>query len=510
MKELKNKDAHQNISSGDIRKINPQELYQSYFQNGINAFQSGQFKKAIGSFNKALAWNKNDAVTFNNLGVAYYKLNQYDEAQQSFLRAVQLDGRYSDAWYSLGKLFEKTDIKKARRAYQKCIRWDPKYHRARTRLDCMVSDDPVSVDKLRIGFVSIWFERGQAYVTKILRDVIAQDHTAYLFARTGEVYNQKKLETTGFWNVPNMTTYPEYRIQPNAIKSWIKENKLDMVIFNEEYDWNLIRETKSCGVKVLTYLDYYKHEWQDHMAIYDAVLCSTYRTFDLLKPFCQAYYVGWGIDIDLFKPTNSSSEHTFFHNAGWLGIGYRKMTPAVIVAFDVISKHIEDISLFIHAQAPLERLPQEIVSLVKSNPRIYYHVETVPAPGLYHLGNILLFPSKLEGLGLPLLEGLSCGLPALVANAPPMNEFVQNNVNGLWIDVSKSIIRQDNIAFPETIIKIQDLANKMILMARSPNLVKKMGYESRRIAEEQFSFDRLKHRITDVLSELTSDHELFE
>ena len=56
-----------------------------------------------------------------------------------------------------------------------------------------------------------------------------------------------------------------------------------MVIFNEEYDWNLVIAARDTGIQVLTYLDYYKEDWKQYMRLYDAVLCSTKGRFIWLK-----------------------------------------------------------------------------------------------------------------------------------------------------------------------------------------------------------------------------------
>ena len=137
------------------------------------------------------------------------------------------------------------------------------------------------------------------------------------------------------------------------------------------------------------------------------------------------------------------------------------MTPAVITAFDMVSKDLPEVTLLVHAQVGTDKLPPESAAIVARHPRITYHVGTEPAPGLYHRGRILVFPSKLEGLGLPLPEGLACGLPAIATNAPPMNEFVIEGYNGLLVDVERTVTRADNIAFPETIVSTHDLADKM-------------------------------------------------
>lgn len=199
---------------------------------------------------------------------------------------------------------------------------------------------------------------------------------------------------------------------------------------------------------------------------------------------------------NFFKPLNNDEEkYTFFHNAGWLGINYRKMTPAVILAFDAISRHNPDVTLFIHAQAEPEKLPPQIVNIVHNNTRITYHVETVPAPGLYHKGSILVFPSKLEGLGLPLLEGMACGLPAIATDAPPMNEFVQDDYNGLLVKVAQRLTRQDNIAFPEEIVDMNDLVFKMDYLIKNPELVYKMQNNARNSVNNYNTFSKKVYEV---------------
>ena len=69
--------------------------------------------------------------------------------------------------------------------------------------------------------------------------------------------------------------------------------------------------------------------------------------------------------------------------------------------------------------------------------------ETVAAPGLYHLGDIYVYPSILDGLGLTVAEALSCGLPCIVPDNAPMNEFIQSGINGRIADVEYLYARSD-------------------------------------------------------------------
>jgi len=445
-------------------------------KQGEEHFQRGDVSPARECFEKILSLKPNHSEAKNNLGVILFQLGQIDEAIDCFQDILKEDGNNEDAL---------ANLKMVQNFLQEKV-------------------GPIQnlKQRLKIGFVSIWFERGQSYVTKMIRDAVEKTHEAFIFARTGGVYGEAKLETSGQWAVPNLTVWPDYTIPEDAIVAWIQDNKLDVVVFNEEYDWKLVKAVKMSGVKVLTYLDYYKDEWKEHMNLYDAVLCSTKRAYAQVKEVCHAYYIGWGVDTELFRPPLREPEYTFFHNAGWLGINFRKMTPAVIAAFDAVSKLMPDVSLFVHSQAKIELLPPIVVDIINNNHRITYYVGTVPAPGLYHKGKILVFPSKLEGLGLPLFEGLSCGLPVIATNAPPMNEFIKDGFNGLLVDVAFRTTRKDNIAFPEEIVNMTDLAIKMARMAADETVLRQFRLNARRFAEKELAFPKLSARILDVLKEV--------
>jgi 1,2-diacylglycerol 3-alpha-glucosyltransferase len=439
-------------------------------------FDKGDLAFARRCYEKILDEDSHHTEAMNNLGVVFFQEGRIDEAIDQFQKVLTIDDKNHDALANL-KMVE-------------------------TYLKERIAINQGVQRRLNVGFIAIWFERGQSYVTKMIRDAVSERHETFVFARTGGVYDKPMLETTGQWAVPNLTVWPRYDIPVEVLTKWIEDKRLDVVVFNEEYDWKLIKATKLAGVKVFTYLDYYKDEWKNYMGLYDAVLCSTKRTYQLVKEACHAHYIGWGVDTDLFRPPGEKPEYTFFHNAGWLGINFRKMTPAVIAAFDAISKVMPDINLFVHSQADVHLLPPVVTDIVDNNPRITYHVETLPAPGLYHKGRIMIFPTKLEGLGLPLFEGLACGLPVIATNAPPMNEFIQDGLNGLLVNVAHRMTRADNIAFPEEIVDLTDLSIKMATLASDTDLYESMSLKAREYAEDDLHFSNLTERILKAFVEV--------
>lgn len=532
-------------------------------KQGEDFFLSEDLPRARECFERALSVSPAHVEALNNLGVICSREGDLEKAILYFRNALSIDEHYSDALENIARCLEANgEFTEARFFYQKLVelgaagteilnslanccvqigdlpavkvalteslRINPRQEDVIEILYGLESygmrangstqnpnpkDAKLARDKTQpqrskrknrnLGFISIWFERGQSYVTKMLRDVLADDHKTFVFARTGGVHGKPMLETSGAWHVPNLTTFDAYQIPHEVIKNWIAENNLDAVIFNEEYDWSLVEFCKERGVRVATYLDYYKEDWQEKIRCYDAVLCSTLRTFNLVKNHCAAHYVGWAVDTNLFKPdSNENNRATFFHNAGWLGINFRKMTPAAILAFDALSREFPDISMFVHAQCELEKLPIQIVEIVKKNNRIQYHVETVPAPGLYHKGRVLLFPTKLEGLGLPLLEALACGMPALATNAAPMNEFIREGYNGLLVRVAHRFTREDNIAFPEEVVDVNDLVAKMREVVAQPKRIEEMSRNARAYAENELDIKKFAERVNRIIEAL--------
>jgi glycosyltransferase involved in cell wall biosynthesis len=69
---------------------------------------------------------------------------------------------------------------------------------------------------------------------------------------------------------------------------------------------------------------------------------------------------------------------------------------------------------------------------------------------LLRASDVLPFPSRYEGFGLPLLEGMAAGTPVISTNIPVVNEIIEHGENGLLIPYD------DSAALGRTILSVLD------------------------------------------------------
>ena len=305
---------------------------------------------------------------------------------------------------------------------------------------------------MRIGIVTSWQERGAAYVSRQYRDVLKESHRVFIYARGGEHYaiGDKNWDDESVTWGKKIPIHRPMAIDLSDFEKWILTNKLDIVFFNEQQWWTPLLLCEKLGVKTGSYIDYYTEETVPLFDAFDFLICNTRRHYEIFKNHPQTLYIPWGTDINLFKPNNSiitvnEDFPIFFHSAGVSP--ERKGTDVLLKAFDKIDRPSK---LIIHAQTDLKSFYPGLVSLIDkliASNRLKLYSETVPAPGLYYLGDIYVYPSRLDGIGLSLPEALSCALPVITSDNQPMNEFIGKD-NGLLIKIDSFEKRNDNYYWP--------------------------------------------------------------
>ena len=386
---------------------------------------------------------------------------------------------------------------------------------------------------MNIGIVTTWFESGAAYVSRQYIRLLEPEHRVFVYARAGIRADKRD----GGWGMGDNVTYnPEdllittYINKPQFIR-WIRDNKIGVVFFNEQQWWEPLKWCMELGIKTGAYIDYYTEKTIPLFAAYDFLICNTRRHHSAFSWHPQCYYIPWGTDISLFRPAGSpinlNRPVTFFHSCGVDPL--RKGTDILLEAFynlvqsakfkvqnddshlqiedfTHVTRHVSRVTsrptancqLIIHTQVPLEAqfpsLTDKIQELTASGKLQIVH-KTIGAPGLYHLGDVYVYPSRLEGIGLTIAEALACGLPVILPDNPPMNEFVEDGKNGRLAKISRLHSRLDGYYWPLCITDSGHLSEIMNDLASNPEKLEKMKSEARVYALEHLDWSKNKEQV---------------
>lgn len=358
---------------------------------------------------------------------------------------------------------------------------------------------------MNIGFISTWFERGAAYVTRYYLDSVKKNNNVFVYARGGEKYAKGNPK----WDKNYVTWAPRLNgteINWKHFKNWIKQNNIEVLFFNEQQSFEVVLKCKYYlpEVKIGSYIDYYKQDTIDLFKYLDFLICNTKRHYEVFKWHKQCYYIPWGADVELFHPDNTNDKYvnelsleddktTFFHSCG---MSLRKGTDILIETFINNDKIYNNSNLIIHSQLNFkETFGYSTSELRKYN--IYVIEETVSHPGLYFLGDVYVYPTTLDGLGLTMYEALSVGLPVITTNEPPMNEVVNNEV-GYLVDVEKKISRHDAYYWPLSFCSKKSLCKALLYYIDNKDSLFKQKQKARKYAVENFNLMQNLKKVEEI------------
>lgn len=360
---------------------------------------------------------------------------------------------------------------------------------------------------MNIGIVTTWFERGAAYVSRQFEHVLEKDgHHVFIFARGGEEY----AKGDPVWDKSNVmwATKCDYFILMSFLKSefisWIKRNNIELVIFNEQRYYQPVLWCKELGVKTVSYIDYYTESTIPLFEAFDGLICNTKRHMSAFEYTGKAYYIPWGTDIDLYKPKSfelvNKDVVTFFHSAGM-----RPTRKGTGIFIEALLRMKQPFKAVIHSQKPISevypQLSSEIRRLEKEG-KLDVIEKTVTAPGLYYMGDVYVYPSVLEGIGLTIAEAISSGLACLTSDNPPMNEFIEPSF-GTAIPVDRLYAREDGYYWPQCHCNVDSLAEIMDSYASSPTMVVKKKKQARLYAEDKLSFEKNAAIMSSILKHIS-------
>jgi len=141
----------------------------------------------------------------------------------------------------------------------------------------------------------------------------------------------------------------------------------------------------------------------------DQFICPTEQCYNLLKDTLPCSYFPWPVDTGRFSfRIRPRCEKFLFINGlgGWKG---RKGSEFVRQAKELWP----EMPLVIRSQIPIKW----------TDDVIYHNKRTELETDLYDLGDVLLAPHTVDGIGLEISEAMASGMPVITPDAPPWNEI---------------------------------------------------------------------------------------
>ena len=345
---------------------------------------------------------------------------------------------------------------------------------------------------MNIGIVTLWFERGQYYLARIIEQAI--EGNVFFLARPDMA---RKIRRD--WSYDNVTFTQCYYIENREIEGWVKENKLDLVIFIEEqYQVGLVRLLKD---KVKTW-NVIMWEWlsdefiKDELPRYDRIIAPTQACYNLLKRYLD--------NVSLLKFSIPSKERNFeitdevifYHPSGWGGAYGRRGTEYVVDAFKRVGNK-DKMKLVVSRQIQSsykEKWESEKIEFWLGN------FDKDEIEGLYQKAHVCVLPSLWEGLGLTFLEALSYGIPIVTVNAAPMNEYVWHRYNGILCE-GRYVERPPHVYIRPFLPDIHNLSFAIEQLGTNVDLVKSMSENAKKVYEKEYNWVKFKEKINSYIKE---------
>lgn len=145
---------------------------------------------------------------------------------------------------------------------------------------------------MKIGIVTTWFERGAGIVSRQIADSLQNSSEVFVYAR-GEKYAKGDPK----WDLPfvhwgkRLHWAGSGKIDKQDFINWMKSNKLDAIIFNEQRWWQPIIWAKDFGIRTRAYIDYYTEETIEKFAAYYFLVCNKLRHYSAFKWHSGASYL---------------------------------------------------------------------------------------------------------------------------------------------------------------------------------------------------------------------------
>jgi len=164
--------------------VNESEKTLAFYEIGLSYLNKKMYDNAIDSFNKAIKADPENSLAYYELGKAYYAVKLYYKAINAYLYVLQIDPQFSEAYYELGQSYEKNEMyENAIDAYLKVIEIDTENSSSLNSIGMIYYNQGVDHAKHKM------YDEAIKAFFKTIKFYPKYANTYYLL---GQLYNDKK------------------------------------------------------------------------------------------------------------------------------------------------------------------------------------------------------------------------------------------------------------------------------------------------------------------------------
>ena len=205
----------------------------------------------------------------------------------------------------------------------------------------------------------------------------------------------------------------------------------------------------------------------------------------------------WGTDIEHFHPkeeergkkkTNAErgKSLTLFCSRTWESI---YGVDVLAKAFVKVAAVNPDLNLILLGSGSQGAKIRQILMSGNAMERVHFggHVSQADLPRWYHMADIYISPSHVDGSSVTLMEALASGLPCLVSDIPGNKEWIEDGVNG-WL------FRDGDV---------DDLAQKILEAIQNRKLFTRIGEAARKTAEQKADWKKNFGKLLEIYERIS-------
>jgi len=210
-----------------------------------------------------------------------------------------------------------------------------------------------------------------------------------------------------------------------------------------------------------------------------------------------------GVDTHRFRPADAAAisefrEHHGVNTDAHLVVGVSRLVPrkgfdTLIEASALLKNEFPDLQVLIAGSGRDSKRLQSVISRTGAPARLLGRVSDEDLPTLYgaaDVGAMLCrdrwFGLEQEGFGIVFLEAAACGTPQLAGRSGGSDEAVVDGETGVVVDHPTDV---------------GSVARSLAELLRNASLREKMSANSRQRVLDEFTYDALSARLSEVLSD---------